>query len=71
VAIKRHSFDLTLEADGRQTEDEAVRSLRAFLKAAWRSWGLRCTSAERSKVIDGLYDSPSKESATQQNQDMF
>lgn len=42
---KRYRFQIDLEAGHGQTFDEAARSLRAFLKMALRSYGLRCTSA--------------------------
>jgi hypothetical protein len=45
-------FLVTLRADGSKDDEEATRRLRAFLKAALRQWGLRCTSAEMTKEQD-------------------
>jgi len=44
--MARHGFRIELTADGGLTQDQAVRALRSFLKVAWRSYGLKCTSAE-------------------------
>jgi len=43
---KRHAYRVTLSAAAGQSEEQAVRSLRAFLKMALRSYGLRCTDLE-------------------------
>lgn len=45
--MTRHGFRIELTADHRLTHDEAIRALRAALKCLLRSYGLRCTSAER------------------------
>lgn len=42
------AFVVVLVPDRSMTDDEATRALRAFLKAAWRGYRLRCTSAERT-----------------------
>lgn len=44
--MKRHGFRITLSAAAGQSEEQAVRSLRAALKCLLRSYGLRCVSAE-------------------------
>lgn len=56
MPAKRHAFKLTLEADGKHSEDEAIRSLRAFLKSAWRCYGLKCTSAEQARITNDLFE---------------
>ena len=43
---KRHTYRVTLSAAAGQSEEQAVRSLRACLKMALRSYGLRCTDLE-------------------------
>jgi hypothetical protein len=43
--MKTYRYSLTIATSPGQTEDESVRSLRAFLKLAIRSYGIRCTSA--------------------------
>jgi hypothetical protein len=50
--MTRHGFRIELTADGGLSQDQAVRALRSFLKVAWRSYGLRCTSAEPITPID-------------------
>jgi sugar phosphate isomerase/epimerase len=43
----RHAgFNLTLRPERSMTDEQATRSLRALLKAALRSYGLRCTNVE-------------------------
>jgi hypothetical protein len=42
---KRYRYSITLESEPNQTYEESTRMLRAFLKMAWRSYGLKCTSA--------------------------
>jgi hypothetical protein len=42
---KQFRYSLTIATASGQTEDESVRSLRAFLKLAIRSYGIRCLSA--------------------------
>jgi hypothetical protein len=42
---KTYQYSLTIATSPGQTQDESVRSLRAFLKLAIRSYGIRCTSA--------------------------
>jgi len=44
--MERHRYRVTLSAAAGQSEEQAVRSLRAFLKMALRSYGLRCTDLE-------------------------
>ena len=39
------TYRVDLQPTPGMTEDEGLRALRAFLKAALRSFGLRCTSA--------------------------
>jgi hypothetical protein len=48
----RIEWVITLRADPRDDEGAAHRALRAFLKCALRSWGLRCIHAERLEPKD-------------------
>lgn len=41
---KRPSYIVTLRPERYLTEDEGLRALRACLKSALRSYGLRCTA---------------------------
>lgn len=43
--MTRYKFQLTLAAESGLTHDEAVRSLRAALKAMGRSYGFKCCDA--------------------------
>lgn len=45
---KRQQFLIVLAAAPGVSNDAAVRSLRALLKASLRQFGLRCVSAERT-----------------------
>jgi len=49
---KRHKYALTIQTEPGVTDDESVRCLRAFLKAAIRQWGIRCLTAERLDASD-------------------
>jgi hypothetical protein len=42
---KMRKYQITLTTSPTMTEEESTRRLRSFLKMAWRSFGLRCTSA--------------------------
>jgi hypothetical protein len=42
---KQRRYQITLTAPATMTAEESTRRLRSFLKTAWRSFGLRCTSA--------------------------
>jgi hypothetical protein len=42
---KMRKYQIVLTTPVTMTEEEATRKLRAFLKMAWRSFELRCTSA--------------------------
>ncbi len=42
---KQRRYQITLTAPATMTAEESTRRLRAFLKMAWRAFGLRCTSA--------------------------
>jgi hypothetical protein len=44
---RKSVFVVVLRSDA-TNDDTATRCLRAFLKAALRSWGLRCVSCERA-----------------------
>lgn len=46
VTPSRAVYVVRLRPEGGMTEDDATRSLRALLKCALRSYGLRCLSAE-------------------------
>lgn len=48
----RTAFVVRLRPDRAMTEDQAQRALRAFLKNALRSYGLRCTSAEQEATAE-------------------
>ena len=54
-------FSLTLTAPKTDTDDQAIRRLRAFLKSAGRAYGLRCTRCEQ----DGPQTEIVREEATQ------
>lgn len=45
-------FDVTLESPRDDTPEQAVRRLRAFLKTAWRMFGLRCVQLSRTDHDD-------------------
>jgi len=49
---KRHKYRLDIATEPNISDDESVRMLRAFLKAALRQWGIKCTSAERLDASD-------------------
>lgn len=49
----RAVYIVRLRPEAGMTEDDATRSLRAFLKAALRSYGLRCLSAEPEPTSEG------------------
>jgi hypothetical protein len=42
---RQRRYAITLTTPAAMTEEESTRRLRAFLKMAWRAFGLRCTSA--------------------------
>jgi hypothetical protein len=42
---RTRKYQIVLTAPATMTEEESTRRLRAFLKVAWRGFGLRCTSA--------------------------
>jgi len=43
--MRRHKFQIVLAAESGLTHDEAVRCLRAALKALGRCYGLQCSEA--------------------------
>jgi len=50
--MKRHQYRLTIATEAGTTDDESQRALRACLKMMLRSYGIRCTSAERLDASD-------------------
>ena len=42
----RHAYRIIMVAEPGTDESEQLRSLRHFLKRAWRTYRLRCTSIE-------------------------
>ncbi len=52
IGPKQDSFTVILRPERGQDDDAAVRCLKAFLKAALRSYGLRAISVERTVVVD-------------------
>lgn len=50
------TFTITLAAPKGDDDAKAVRRLRAFLKASWRSYGLRCVRCEPEEApsVDGV-----------------
>lgn len=50
----RPNYIVTLRPERYLTEDEGVRALRAFLKAALRSYGLRCTAVVPGIDVDAI-----------------
>ena len=60
----RYEFLITLRVEQHDaTQEEATRALRAFLKAALRSYGLRCTSAREITAAADSVPPASDESA--------
>jgi len=58
--MERHRYELTIETAAGVGQDESVRMLRAFLKAAIRSYRIRCLSVERIEhgSQEGVEDEP-------------
>lgn len=68
---KHPGYVVTLRPERYLTEDEGLRALRAFLKSALRSYGLRCTAvvpridADALKGADATEESHTGQDAAQ------
>jgi hypothetical protein len=54
---KARRYAITLTTSPGMTEEEATRRLRAFLKSAWRAFGLRCVEAVEIETQEGRQQS--------------
>ncbi len=55
---KRHRYRLDIATEPGVTDDESHRALRACLKMMLRSYGIKCTSAERLDASDDADTDP-------------